>query len=261
MSIDAQYLFGTWQDMLATHAADCLIVDAPYSERTHVAHSKGKALERAPLNYACWGAPDVQTFVESWAPRIRGWFVTITDHVLAPFWSAALEAHGRYVFSPLAYVAPGSRVRLQGDGPSQWSTWIIAARPRTRDFAKWGTLPGAYVLPAGQRIEEKVRAVMGGKPLWLMRSLVRDYSRVGDLIVDPCAGAATTLRAAQIEGRCSIGAEPDPKHFAIGEALLSKRYTPTLFLESPQLRTTLPMFEDSDDGTDRSSPRTSAAGT
>jgi DNA modification methylase len=44
-----------------------------------------------------------------------------------------------------------------------------------------------------------------------MRALVRDYSRPGDLIVDPCMGSATTILAAVIEGRRAIGAEMDPK--------------------------------------------------
>jgi DNA modification methylase len=47
-----------------------------------------------------------------------------------------------------------------------------------------------------------------------MRSIVRDYSRPGDLICDPCAGGATTLIAAQLEGRDSIGSEMDPQTHA-----------------------------------------------
>jgi site-specific DNA-methyltransferase (adenine-specific) len=256
----ADFRQGTWQDTLADVEPDCLIVDAPYSERTHAAHRDGNGFTgsghpnyRAELHYAHWDDADVFDFVASWSKRTRGWFVSITDHVLAPIWCAALEAQGRYVFSPLAYVAPGSRVRLAGDGPSQWSTWIIVARPRVKEFARWGTLPGAYILPAGQATEPGAkRKVIGGKPLWLLRSLVRDYSRPGQLVCDPCAGAATLLRAARIEGRHSVGAELDPKHYEIGAALLAKRYTPALFAETPQLRTTLPMFEDAANGDDRS---------
>jgi site-specific DNA-methyltransferase (adenine-specific) len=52
--------------------------------------------------------------------------------------------------------------------------------------------------------------VVGSKPLWLMRAIVRDYSRPGDVVCDPCAGGATTLIASVIEGRQAIGSELDP---------------------------------------------------
>lgn len=49
-----------------------------------------------------------------------------------------------------------------------------------------------------------------GKPPWLMRALVRDYSLPSDLVCDPVAGWGSTLRAALDEGRRAIGAEIDP---------------------------------------------------
>lgn len=215
-----------------------MIVDAPYSDRTHGAYRQMAEVGRQAINYACWTADDVRAFVESWAPRTRGWFVTLTDHKLAPIWEDALEAQERYVFSPLACMEPGSRVRLCGDGPAQWSVWAVVARPKTRAAQQWGALPGGYVIPAsegwrGAKNKDGRAGVMGGKPLWLMRALVRDYSRPGDLICDPCAGAATTLLAARIEGRSAIGAECDEKHFAIAQKRLARGYTPSLFAEGP----------------------------
>lgn len=232
---------GRWQDVLPDVTCDALIVDAPYSERTHSTHGRSGASaavcydERTgktrankapkPINYECWKPEDVAAFVDFWAPRTRGWFVTITDHSLAPHWEAALASSGRYVFSPLAFIANGSRIRLAGDGPSQWCCWIVVARPKNAVFHRWGTLPGGYVLPPG----EAGNAVVGGKPLWLMRALVRDYSRPGDLICDPCAGGGTTLLAAATEGRRAVGAEMDPKHYEIARKRIAKGYTPTLF--------------------------------
>jgi site-specific DNA-methyltransferase (adenine-specific) len=77
--------------------------------------------------------------------------------------------------------------------------------------------------------EDGRSGVMGGKPLWLMRALVRDYSRPGDLICDPCAGAATTLIAARAEGRHSVGAEMDPATHALAAKRIGRPYTPMLF--------------------------------
>lgn len=48
-----------------------------------------------------------------------------------------------------------------------------------------------------------------------------------DLVCDPCAGGATTLLAAAIEGRRAIGAERDPATFASAQRRLACGYTPT----------------------------------
>lgn len=218
-------------DALPVEACDTLIVDAPYSARTHKGHDSGAedanrgadyrqrvakpsggTGPRRAIVYSHWTPDDVRAFVESWHPRVNGWMVSITDHTLAPTWADAFEAVGRYAFAPLAYVAPGSRVRLLGDGPSNWTTWIVVARPRSRVFAKWGTLPGAYVLPPGQG---GAMPVVGGKPIWLMHRLVEDYSRPGDLCVDPTCGAGTTLVGALRAGRRAIGGDANLDHAKI----------------------------------------------
>lgn len=239
---------GRWQDVLADVECDALVVDAPYSEKTHAAHAPRTSVltacerdakwaarggKRRSIGYEFFSPEDVRDFVQAWAPRTRGWFVSITDDLLAPVWRAELEAIGRYAFAPLACVDAGSRVRLAGDGPSNWTVYAVVARPRQGPFKKWGTLPGAYVVPAGQRgLTADRKPVMGGKPIWLMQALVRDYSRPGDLVCDPCAGAGTTLLAAAVEGRRAVGAECLPAHYEIAQKRLGRGYTPTLFTES-----------------------------
>ena len=219
-----------------------LIVDAPYSERTHSGHAHDGTMREASrwtrgdgrkdlprpqgrraINYGKFTQELVVEFCAAWSSRVSGWFVSITDHVLAPVWASQLEQLGRYVFAPLPFVELGSRVRLSGDGPSSWTCWIVVSRPKTREFQRWGTLPGAYV-DASER-----KAVVGGKPLGIMRAIVRDYSRPGDLVCDPCAGGGTTLLAAAIEGRRAVGAECMPEHFEIAQKRIAKGFTPTLF--------------------------------
>jgi hypothetical protein len=241
---------------------DALIVDAPYSERTHAGHDGGMDdVDSAPcanirgdarrhelglppmrrkLDYVAWSPADVDVLVGEWHPLVSGWFGSLTDHVLVHPWSRAMEAGGRYAFSPLACVETGSRFRAVGDGPAQWSTWLVVSRPRSAKWVKWATiearasrgatpLPGAYVGPSERK------DVTGGKPLWLMRAIVGDYSAPGDLVCDPCMGAGTTLVAAVELGRRAIGCEPDAGRFAIA----CKR----LAAARPQLRMRLDVDE------------------
>ena len=192
----------------AGEQVDALIVDAPYSERTHAGHrvDAQDSSNRRGIDYEKWTPRDVTEFCSAWTLLASGWCVAITDYTLAPHWYAALEAAGRYVFAPLAIYEPGSRVRLTGDGPSSWTTWMVVARPKTRAFRHWGTLPGGYT----PRQENK--PIVGGKAINLMRSIVRDYSRPGDLVCDPCCGAGSTLIAALAEGRRAIGCDRDEAH-------------------------------------------------
>jgi len=219
---------GRWQDVLAGVTCDAVITDPPYGSRTHEAtndHIAGSDLpdgaNRTALAYTHWTADDVRDFVASWAPRCRGWFVAMTSDDLAPVWRESFLAADRYPFAPLPIIQ--KRPRLVGDGPSSWTVYLVVSRPRGAPFNVWGCLPGAYFSHT-----EKHGVVAGAKPLSLMRSIVRDYSRPGDLVCDPCAGGATTLLAALTEGRRAIGAEMDPITHAAAQIRLDRGYTPLL---------------------------------
>lgn len=86
------------------------------------------------------------------------------------------------------------------------------------------------------------RPIKGGKPLWLMQALVRDYSLPGDLIVDPCAGGATTLIAAAIEGRRAVGAELDENTYRKAQARIAKGYTVNMWAAHEAQATQLPLI-------------------
>lgn len=209
---------GDYRDVLADVEPDAVITDPPYSEWTHAGHDLGATYcredavsgsgtpsLRRPLGFECWSVAQLEELAD-WAMRASGWAVALLDHDSVQDWLKTMDRE-RYTFSPLACVELGSRCRLAGDGPSQWSVFAGVARPRSRVFMSWGTLPGAYVVP------REAKPLVGGKPLALMRAIVRDYSRPGDLVCDPCAGGATTLIAAALEGRRAIGAELDPETF------------------------------------------------
>ena len=65
---------------------------------------------------------------------------------------------------------------------------------------------------------------MGGKPTALMRAIVGDYSRVGDLVLDSHMGAGTTGVACAMLGRRFIGIEIDREAFDIARDRIENAY-------------------------------------
>lgn len=240
---------GSWEEVLAdVDGVDALITDPPYGHRTHAGQryrlrgeqNSNNKLNACGLEYEHWTPEIVDRFVYSWSQRTRGWMACMTSHDLITTYEDAYSSAGRYQFAPLSCIVPiacvqnGMNIRLAGDGPSNWTVHLMVARPRTREYSTWGTLRGAYHGPpidAGEnRLDRSKRAVAGGKPLWLMRSIVSDYTRTGDLVCDPCAGGGTTLLAAAMEGRRAIGAELDPETFTKAVRRLQGGYTQSLFV-------------------------------
>lgn len=212
---DATLYLGDCMDILPTLAkVDAVITDPPYSARTHKGHDAGCGMRlddasRSGLGYGALTPASASGLSVQLSFVCSGWIVWMTDHTLAPAIAVALEDQGRYVFAPIPFFQAGRSVRLTGDGPSSWTDWIVVAR--TKAQIKWGTLPGGYIASAGWND----KALMGGKPTALMESLVRDYSRPGDTVLDSHMGAGTTGVACLRNGRKFIGCEVDADAFDI----------------------------------------------
>lgn len=191
-----------------------IIVDPPYSERTHSSHDdqstrRKDGAEARQLGYEALSEEAAADLARLFNEHCDGWIVWLTDSELATHIRRQFEALGRTTFAPLPYHHPGRSVRLAGDGPSSWTDWIVVSR--TTEQLRWGTLRGGYVASEGWNDKER----MGGKPTRLMRLVVSDYSRPNELVCDPMMGAGTTGVACMFEGRDFIGIEIDPDAFDI----------------------------------------------
>jgi hypothetical protein len=188
--------------------ADLLHVDAPYSARTHTGHGHAgisDGVERSAIAYPHWTPSDVGAFCGTWLDSVSGWVSSVTDSDLSPVWSELFRANQLYTFAPLPWVETGSRVRMGGDGPSSWTCWLVVARPKTKPWSTWGTLPGAYIQPG----ERRPHRITGGKGIQNTIAFLGDYSKRGQLVLDPCLGGGTTAIAAKMTGRRCIGVEKD----------------------------------------------------
>ncbi|WP_232080854.1 DNA methyltransferase [Variovorax sp. SRS16] len=121
---------------------------------------------------------------------------------------------------------------------SMWEPWLMFRKPldgRVQDnLRKWGTggfrrissgRPfGDVIESAPTRASERKHAPHPSlKPQAFLRKLVRGVLPLGQgVVLDPFAGAASTLAAAEAVGYESIGIERDPSYFKIATAALPK---------------------------------------
>ena len=209
---------GRWQDVLADVECDALITDPPYSPRVHEGQRTGSETAKATIRYEAISPDWCVEFAESWAERTRYWAIVFSDHLGSRWWEQAWESCGWYVFAPVAWVRTNATPRVSGDGPTSAIDYITVARPRRRlEPSRTGSRPGFYT--AIQSCHTV--SVPGGKSSDGMRAIVRDYTRPGDIVCDPCAGGGTTLLAARMEGRRAIGSEMMPEHFDIASRRLA----------------------------------------
>jgi site-specific DNA-methyltransferase (adenine-specific) len=241
--MDIDLRLGKWQDVLAdVGEVDAIITDPPYlsackecggnrggaSQRGWARRCKstgGTAMEYDPatpelLEGLCLYATD----------SCSGWFVAFNDFDGVAMMRQRMKAAGWVVAEPIAWVKPPALTPPRGsiNLPTKGTEFLCISR---KGDAHKGYKPGSYVGP--NSATPSCQFVTGGKPLSLMRAIIRDYTKPGDLVCDPFAGGGTTLLAAAMEGRRAIGAEMDPETYAKAKARLAKGYTKPLFVEEP----------------------------
>ena len=237
---------GDWREVLGEFdEVDAVISDPPFSPRTHEGRRTGSEIRQSGISYDALTRCGAQEIVDHWAPRIRRWVVLFGDHTTAAWYRADAGRAGLYVFQPIPWCKPDAAPRMSGDGPASAAEhltaackttdaelaaeWITVARTRSK-AGMLGSTPGFYVHgTASTRGSNGQKGFPGQKPLALMRALIRDYTKPGDLIIDPFAGSGTTLLAARAEGRNCVGAEIDPETYEKAKARLARPHTMELF--------------------------------
>lgn len=102
--------------------------------------------------------------------------------------------------------------RIRGDAPGVRHLGLAIAR-RRRAGAKWGGRPWAEYAET-RPASVKHRPIPGTREILVLQEMIRDMAvscNREPVVVDPCAGTATTLMAARVLGLHAIGWERDPK--------------------------------------------------
>lgn len=220
--------FGRWQDVLAdVERCDSLITDPPYSDRTAKGYRHGTdSRDDTGITYGSITEADAIELAAFWAPRVARWAVVFCDHIAFRWHEAAWTEQNWYTFAPVIWAKKAAPPRLRGDGPASQCDHMLVARPRS--FAGDGHKRGWYHAETPRRGHGWM-GVTGNKDPLAMRAVIRDYSRNGDLVIDPYAGSATTAMACAAEGRRCITAECDEHNYEIARKRIAAGYTPDMF--------------------------------
>ncbi len=133
-------------------------------------------------------------------------------------WRAAFAAAGELTYRrTIPWVKPDAMPSLHGRWPGQ-SFEALMLFVRSGSKAPIGGKARYY-----DCVKERglTRAHPTAKPLELMRQIVADFTRVGELVLDPFAGSGSTGVACGMLGRRFVGWELDPGYYEIARRRLS----------------------------------------
>lgn len=232
-----------WSRGMPDRSVDHVITDPPYLAHTHQSQRRGSAKRgqrsaERPIGFHHLTAELRRVYADEMARLARRWLIVFSDAEGWQGWRDDLEAAGLVVPRQLVWVRGahdldegGSRVLRGNKGAPQFNGMhpsagheVMALAHRAGVRMRWNGRGALRDGTGGKRgagdvytheIETEGRLHQAQKPLALMRELVRDFTEPGDVILDPFAGAGTTLLAAKIEGRSAIGCEEIERYAAI----------------------------------------------
>jgi DNA modification methylase len=230
---------------LADGSVGTCLMDPPYSERVHgrlgkEGRSDGVA-SREALTFEPLDAAEARVVSRELARVATRWIIVFCDELSLAVWVEALEGAGCEYVRKGTWVKDDQMPQMSGDRPSPGTEEIVIAHaPRpTGVRLRWsgGGKPAVYRGNAQERGVERVHPAQ--KPQWLLGALLRDFTDVGEMVVDPYAGSGTTGFMCKRLGRRFVGWEKDPKvHAAAVKRIEAARQQYELLPRGPKPKQT-----------------------
>ena len=253
-----------WDALLAGRKIDLLMLDPPYNTTSLKLDADNFNLEGlcgilhghlSPTAWVfLWGPMEMASrmlrtyrrkFEYIWAkPRpvskpLSALRPYMNHEILWAFVKRDLVRQSGVYFDPKVLRTAGEPYRVQRhDEPKSEQALDNKMQPANRKYQNrnWGYREGVTILPARQK------GMMRGseacdhptlKPLFILEPVARAYCPPGGLMVDPCAGGASTLLAAINTGRDCICVEKEEKYVAIAKRRLNNIPPPVPVLRPP----------------------------
>jgi site-specific DNA-methyltransferase (adenine-specific) len=238
------------RDVLPTlEMVDHVITDPPYEAEAHTAMRRtARSIRERTNDVVDFAAMDDETreaVAELCVAKCSGWALFFCQVEASAAWKTAMLQAGAKYKRTMVWVKPDSSPQFNGQGPAQGYECISAS---------WCGSGASEWSAGGKRgVYEFLCNVgrFGGhpteKPQRLMESLIGDFTKPTQTILDPFAGSGTTLVAAKRLGRKAIGIEINEQYAEVAARRLSQG---ALFSEASALTPLLPeagrgrMFDD-----------------
>lgn len=207
-------------------SVDHCIMDPPYGTYTHSNQRSGagkRVSKERDLDFSSL-TPELRAQVANELGRVvRRWVLVFSDHEGSHLWARDLSNAGLSYVRTGIWRKRGAPPQFTGDRPATGHECIVIAHgsvknDRGRMWWNGGGKHGVWEFPI---VRGKSRTHTAQKPLSLMMALVEDFTDPGDLVIDPFAGAGTTVLAAFIAGRKGVGCEIDPNYAQAANARIA----------------------------------------
>lgn len=232
---------GDCRDVLPTlGVVDHVITDPPYEAIMHAA--KGSAARRIrtdgrdeikSLDFAA--IDDIRSDVTfAIADICEGWALIFCAPEGVGRWADEINKSSAKYKRACVWIKPDSTPQLNGQGPAMGAENFVAAWCGP-SYARWnsGGKRGVYTHLTNPPDRHGVHPTE--KPVALMKELVMDFTRPGEVICDPFMGSGTTGVACVTLGRQFAGVEIDPKYFDVACKRISAALKQQdLFIEKPK---------------------------
>lgn len=219
---------GDAREVLPTiETAEHVITDPPYSEHVH-GSARSSRMQSANDRGGRYGADvrrnvdlgfdhlseSLREFCATEFARIASrWVLVFSDTESSHLWRGDMEAAGLDYVRTGAWVKVGATPQFSGDRPATGFEAVTICHPKGRKRWNGGGKHAVWTHPIVlDRGRNGARLHTTQKPHELMQVLVSQFTDEGETILDPFAGSGTTLVAARMLGRKSIGIEQSERY-------------------------------------------------
>ena len=193
-------------------SVDLIVIDPPYDSETH---SGGMFTGEIKFGNIDFPPIDIIPIISSLLRISKRWVIVFTS----------VETLGKIRYHyPNEYIRGGiwdrivNAPQISGDRPAQAVEGIAILHNKGKKIWNGGGKAGIWRC----MVERGKKQHRTQKPLSLMISLLSDFSKPGNIILDPFAGSGTTLVAAKELGRQFIGMEISQKYCDIANERLKQ---------------------------------------
>ncbi|WP_347270998.1 DNA-methyltransferase [Rhizorhabdus histidinilytica] len=215
------YLGNCLEVMATLEPVDHIIGDPPYEASLHAAKNSLRGRKHRNDGVAELRGLDFdpideirEPFVRLAGAKCRGWFIAFCTAEGVARWADAINASPMKYKRACVWVKPDGTPQLNGQGPAQGAENFVCAWAGN-GHASWnaGGKRGVYTHLVNN--PERHGEHPTEKPRRLMSEIVADFTKPGDVILDPFMGSGTTGVAAVMAGRRFVGIEMNERYFDI----------------------------------------------